>query len=101
MTHDNEKKNQGVAIKIFVLGRVKITPAAMELIPDAEIRRALDRHHGLDWGEVCPEDWKRNDDALEHGGRVLSVYKTGSGEPFWIITEWDQSYTTVLLPSDY
>jgi hypothetical protein len=101
MTHDNDEKDQGIPVKIFLLGRVQITPAALELIPDSEIRRALDRHHAMDWGVVCSEDWKRNDEALTHGGRVVSVYKTETGETFWLITEWDRTQTTILLPSDY
>ncbi len=30
----------------------------------------------------------------------MSVYGQG-GKKFWIITEWDRSVTTVLMPEDY
>ena len=64
---------------------------------------ALDRHQSGDWGDICTEDFGLNDQALEPGneGRLLSVYNY-EGEPkFWIITEWDRSVTTILLPEEY
>jgi len=30
-----------------------------------EIQRCLDRHRNGDWGDLCDEDKKMNDDALE------------------------------------
>ena len=33
--------------------------------------------------------------------RLLSAYHTADGVKFWIITEWDRSITTILLPDDY
>ena len=51
---------------------------------------------------TCPEDRRANDDALETGGRLLSVYRArGSGEAFFVITEADRSATTLLLPAEY
>ena len=50
---------------------------------------------------VCPEDWKLNDEALKVGNRLLSAYTAVNGVKFWIITEWDRSTTTILLPEDY
>ena len=32
---------------------------------------------------------------------VLAVYHTAKGEKLWIITEWDRSVTTILLPDEY
>ena len=77
------------------------TPAVLDAVPFLEIQIALDRHRRHDWGDVCEEDRKRNDQALKTGERLLSVYKSGVGTKFWIITERDRSVTTVLLPSDY
>ena len=54
-----------------------------------------------DWGNVCEADWIANDRALKRGERLLSSYSARDGTEFWIITEWDRSYTTILLPSDY
>ena len=54
-----------------------------------------------DWGDVCKEDWAENDEALKHERRLLSSYRTKHGVRFWIITEWDRSVTTILLPLEY
>lgn len=61
----------------------------------------LIRHANGDWGDVCKEDWKSNDEALKNGERLLSEYKLSDGRRIWIITEWDRSATTLLFPEDY
>ena len=33
--------------------------------------------------------------------RLLSAYRLKDGAKIWIITEWDRSVTTVLLPEEY
>jgi hypothetical protein len=86
---------------LFQMGRLFITPAAMEAVAEYEIIAALRRHLRGDWGNVCPEDREENDRSLRKGFRLLSVYQTAKGTTFWIITEADRSATTVLLPSDY
>ena len=83
------------------LGRVVVTANANSILTDSDINSALARHQSCDWGEVSKEDWKSNDDAIKHGDRILSAYTGFNGEKFWIITECDRSYTTVLMPSDY
>ena len=85
---------------LFELGQVVATAGALQSIPPSEIQRALRRHAGGDWGDLDPEDARANADALQHGARLLSAYKTESGVAFWIITEADRSATTVLLPSE-
>lgn len=85
----------------FPLGKVYATKNAVEVVPHFEMWQAITRHVRGDWGGVCAEDWKLNDEALVVGNRVLSSYKTEAGVKFWIITEWDRSMTTVLLPEDY
>lgn len=52
-------------------------------------------------GALPPETVKANDEALEQGGRLLSAYTASKGIKVWIITEWDRSITTCLLPEDY
>ena len=61
----------------------------------------LIRHANGDWGDVCKEDWKSNDEAFKNGERLLSEYKLPDGRRIWIITEWDRSATTLLFPEDY
>lgn len=85
----------------FPLGRLVATQNALDVIPSSDIHTALDRHQRGDWGDVCKEDRAANDAAIVEGSRILSVYKTAAGNPFWIITEWDRSATTILLPEDY
>ena len=47
------------------------------------------------------EDWKSNDEAMYEDGRLLSTYQAKDQTVFWIITEWNRTATTILLPSDY
>jgi hypothetical protein len=84
----------------FATGQVVITRNAASHLTPAEINRGLARHVTGDWGSICPEDATANDDALEYGDRLLSVYGDGDRR-FWIITEADRSVTTILLPDDY
>lgn len=89
--------------QILELGRVVATPGALE-----EMKRAgqspsqfLNRHLSGDWGDLCVEDRKLNDEAVENGDRVLSAYTLTTAEKIWVITEADRSSTCVLLPSEY
>jgi hypothetical protein len=56
---------------------------------------------------LCPEDAQANEDAIAVEGdkakqsRVLSSYKLQNDQKIWIITEWDRTVTTVLLPEEY
>ena len=85
----------------FPLGQTVITRTALATLPAQDIAAALDRHRTGDWGEVGREDWRANERALKQSERLLSVYRTVDGTRFWIVTEWDRSLTTVLLPEDY
>ena len=87
--------------RLLRTGQLVATPAVLEAVPKPELLAAYKRHMRCDWGDVCKEDWKANDQALKNGERLLSAYKSSDGTKFWIITEWDRSFTTILLPSDY
>ena len=87
--------------KPFPLGRLVMTLHAKQTISIPDINLALNRHANCDWGDICEEDWNTNNEALEYGGRLLSVYHDSKGIKFWIITEWDRSATTILMPEDY
>lgn len=84
----------------FPLGQTVITRTALASLPAQDIA-AMDRHRAGDWGDVGKEDSRANERALKHGERLLSVYHSFDGTEFYIITEWDRSLTTVLLPEDY
>ena len=85
----------------FPLGQTVVTRTALAVLSALDIAGALYRHQRGDWGEVGREDWQANERALKQGERLLSVYRTADGTRFWIISEWDRSLTTVLLPEDY
>lgn len=94
--------------KRFSLGRLLATPAALDALaasgqtPDF----FLGKHLAGDWGEVCDEDRRLNDQALASGDRVLSAYRTLRGVEIWVITEatddhGNRAATTLLTPDDY
>ncbi|MGE3312929.1 MAG: hypothetical protein AB7O66_23415, partial [Limisphaerales bacterium] len=85
----------------FELGRICVTSNAMAAIESLEIVGALARHARGDWGTLPAEDWMANERAVRDGDRLVSVYHTAAGVKFYVITEWDRSVTTVLLPEDY
>ena len=85
----------------FELGQVLITPGAHDALELKDVASCLVRHAGGDFGDVCEEDWGLNEDAVENEGRILSAYHDRNDVKFWIITEWDRSATTILLPSEY
>lgn len=85
----------------FSVGLVRITHGAMSGLSPEDVFHGLSRHTRGDWGDLDEHDWKENDAALEHGFRLFSQYSTQGGTKFWIITEWDRSVTTILLPEEY
>ena len=93
--------NLSVAVPKFSLGQTVITANANAVLPELDVVLALQRHHSGDWGDVDEHDRQMNEDALRNGDRLMSVYKSVRGQKVYIITEWDRSVTTVLLPEDY
>ena len=94
----------------FELGMVVMTGGAVEAfeISKQTPDEILSRHSHGDWGTICEEDKRRNDEALESGLRILSSYDLDSvntydlePEKIWVITEADRSATTILLPGEY
>ena len=59
------------------------------------------RHAAGDWGDLSHDDLLANADALREGTRLLSAYHLKDGTKLWIITEWDRSASTALLPEEY
>ncbi len=87
----------------FELGIQVATPGAVEAMASAGNipSEFLLRHKHADWGDMDDFDREQNDLALIHGSRLLSAYATRRGERLWVITEWDRSATTLLLPEEY
>jgi len=88
---------------LFTLGKIVGTPDALALLEShgVEPKTLLDRHVSGDWGDVDDHDHAVNDQAVKTEGRILSVYDMSNDQKVWIITEWDRSATTLLLPSNY
>lgn len=96
----------------FELGQVCYTPGARDVLQRYQVNpfELIRRHVTGDWGDVSPEDAQANNEALQVGARVLSVYvlppPLSEGEMLppakvWLITEADRSVTTILLPEEY
>ncbi len=85
----------------FSLGQTVSTRNALDTLNPEDVLVSMGRHHSGDWGDLCEEDRQANERALEHGGRLFSVYADREKIKFYIITEHDRSVTTVLLPEDY
>ena len=84
----------------FPIGKTYATPGALSL--EVDLTAYLLRHHCGDWGEeLCDEDKQANEHSLKDGSRLLSCYRTPAGDRLYIITEWDRSMTTILLPEEY
>jgi len=62
----------------------------------------LCRHLSGDWGGLDDSDRRQNGAALRAGeDRLFASYQVAPDLKLWIITEWDRSVTTLLLPSEY
>jgi len=103
----SEKPNERKPVS-FPLGQLVATPGALAALQEAKQSPAefLGRHRSGDWGSVCTEDKKLNDQSLEDGSRLMSAYETAAGVKIWVITEAadDEGHreaTTILLPEEY
>ena len=89
----------------FELGQVAVTPGVRELMNSGKfnVLSLLRRHLAGDWGDLCSEDQRLNERSLQpgHEGCLFSSYQIGPRLKVWVITEWDRSVTTVLLPIEY
>lgn len=92
-------------MKLFDLGRVVITAAALEFCEEHDglnFDQLLARHQRGDWGDMDSDDKKANDRAIQAGDRIVSGYDIGTEDDrIWIVTEADRSSTCILLPEDY
>ena len=88
---------------LFDLGQIVGTPGALTAMEKAEQHpvELLLRHVTGDWGDLDDEDKKENELSVMEGFRILSAYKLETNVKVWVITEWDRSVTTILLPEEY
>lgn len=87
---------------LFELGETVMTIGAEAFLSEKSFDPLLllVAHQSGDWSHMSPECQEENKEALEKGYRILSSYKI-EGETIWVITEWDRSVTTILLPDEY
>lgn len=89
---------------LFPLGRTVATPGALNELQRAGVLPVtlLARHQCGDWGVVDAEDQATNNRAVKAGTRILSAYEIGpDNKRIWVISEWDRSVTTILMPAEY
>ena len=88
----------------FASGRIVMTIGVDTLVDEGRLDPTpyLYRHLSGDWVDLDASDRSLNDAALQSGNdRLFSSYQVASDLKLWIITEWDRSVTTLLLPSEY
>ncbi|MBP0714252.1 hypothetical protein ABXK61_13115 [Burkholderia sola] len=88
----------------FNAGSIVMTEGVHALVQTGRLNPApyLHRHLSGDWGDLHDSDRQQNDAALKSGNdRLHSSYQVRPDLALWIITEWDRSVTTLLLPSEY
>ena len=98
-----EREQENKPRQLFELGEVVDTQGAVQALIGAEQEpvELLLRHVTGDWGDLDDEDKKENELSVKEGFRILSAYKLETGVKVLVITEWDRSVTTILLPDEY
>lgn len=88
----------------FKLGHCVVTRGAAQLAEQLGVNviDLLLRHVSGDDGDLSAHDKALNITAIASGqDRGFSAYQLPSGDSFLVITEWDRSATTILLPDEY
>lgn len=87
---------------LFSLGQIVVTRNCLNYAQEHGINLTdlVERHANCDDGDLCKADKGLNDLAIQSEGRVFSSY-TINGVKFYVITEWDRTYTTLMLAEDY
>jgi hypothetical protein len=50
---------------------------------------------------MCEDDVIENQHAVACGDRIFSSFNLTDSQKVWVITEYDRSVTTILLPEEY
>ena len=97
------KEGESPVRPLFDLGQTVATPGALASLQEAGENPLtyLLRHVTGDFGDLPEEDIEENRRSLAQDLRIFSAYQLSSGVKIWVITEWDRSVTTILLPGDY
>ena len=92
-----------MTVGLFSLGQCVITSGAQSALESIHVVPGglLERHQSGDWTGMTRHDQTANREAVKEGSRVFSAYNLASNVRVYVITEWDRSCTTILLPSEY
>ncbi len=87
----------------FKLGRVQMTAGVQALIRSGHLDPLvyLRRHAAGDWGDLDEHDKAVNERSLRDDLQLFSMYQISPTLKVYVITEWNRSVTTLLLPSEY
>lgn len=90
--------------KTLKLGDIVMTCGVDALVKEEKLSRfdvlaILQKHTRGDWGES--RDKELNDQAMQNDDDLCMGVHTVKGIKLWVITEWNRSVTTVLLPDEY
>jgi hypothetical protein len=100
--HDQITRRPAAVAVRFPLGKLHVTPGAVTAMANAGVDPAalLTRHQSGDWGEVELDEALSNNEALNTGARLRSIYDLSptGWAAVWLITEGDRRATTITLP---
>lgn len=86
LTHNTPLDLGRVVVTRTCLARLRLDDEPDLLVMARDLDPLLRRHRAGDWGEIDPRDVGLNEQALEDGSRLLSVYAV-RGQRIWIITD--------------
>lgn len=85
----------------FNSGQVLLTSHVANSLSQGEIKEMLDKHFSCDFGDLSKADINSNLKAIKNkDDRIMSAYNSKAGR-IYVITEYDQSATTVLFSNEY
>lgn len=84
---------------LFQLGVVVATAEAALALAKSRTQpeELLEQHGSGIFGEVGPEQWRANFDAIQNGGRIVSTFSVVSGDRLLVVTEANRASTTIML----
>ena len=89
------------SLERFDLPCLLLSSAAREALDPEDILSALGRLARFDWGEIDQATVDANERAMESGGRLVGLYRTGEGRQFSTIFEADRSGVCFRLLEEY
>ena len=102
--HDRITANTMPTVR-FSLGKLQVTPGAIAALAGTgtDPTILLDRHQRGDWGNVNIDEALANNDAVDSGALLHSIYDLdpAAGLTVWVLTEGDRRTTTITTPAEY